>query len=228
MPALLALDHSGWGDDHWASRSPQLEGSMFDYLNVVYWLVALLCLFGWARFATFVAADVDERLRLPELPWKLGYTGILLVMFLVFVFVPNFWIALAANFVVVASGVGVFWWKRVQLLGPSGHLFSKTLSSISRASGRMEERKNARQVQLHYQFSNGSAMTLPAADDPLAAGLATADQLIIQGLVRRAEGIDHRTSVKPRGATTRFILSMGFRITSRRSRGRRRSRRFRH
>jgi type II secretory ATPase GspE/PulE/Tfp pilus assembly ATPase PilB-like protein len=163
---------------------------MFDYINVVYWLVALLCLFGWARFATFVAQDVDERLNLPPVPWKLGYAGVLLVMFAVFVFVPNFWIALAANFVVVASAVGLFWWKRVELLGPSGHLFSKTLGSLSRASGRMEERKNARQVTLQYSFANGSAMTLPAADNPLAAGLATADQLIIQGLVRRAEGID--------------------------------------
>jgi general secretion pathway protein E len=163
---------------------------MFDYLNVVYWLIALLCLFGWARFATFVAREVDERLNVPPLQWKLGYVGILFLLFLVFIFIPNFWIALAVNFLFAGGGVALFWWKRVQLMGAEGHLFSSVLNAVSGASKKAEQKKNARQVQLHYLLKNGSPMTLPAADDPLAAGLATADQLIIQALVRRAEGID--------------------------------------
>ncbi len=164
---------------------------MFDYLNLIYWLIALLALFAWARFATFVAHDVTDHFGdVPELPWKLGYAGVLVVMFGVFLLLPSFWIALPVNAVIAGAAIAVFWWKRVQVLGPAGHLFAGTIASVSRASGRMEERKNARQVQLTYLLHNGSPMTLPAADDPLAAGLAMADQLIIQGMLRRAEGID--------------------------------------
>ncbi|HUO07721.1 MAG TPA: ATPase, T2SS/T4P/T4SS family [Phycisphaerae bacterium] len=164
---------------------------MFDYFNVVYWLIAFASLIAWARFCTFVAEDVKVHLvDLPELPWQLSYLGILLVMFIVFITMPSFWIALPLNLVIAGTGVGIFWWKRVQILGPAGHLFKGALASVSSASSRMEERRSARQSQLTYLRHNDSPMILPKPDDPLAAGIATADQLVIQALIRRAEQVD--------------------------------------
>src|SRR5271169_6000412 len=124
---------------------------MFDYLNLVYWLVAFASLIGWARFSTFVVLDVKKNLvDLPELPWQLGMAGVLLVMFIVFIAMPSFWVALPVNVVIGGGTVAFFWWKRVQILGPAGHLFKGALATVSSASNRMEERRSARQVQLTY------------------------------------------------------------------------------
>jgi general secretion pathway protein E len=164
---------------------------MFDYFNIVYWIIALASLIAFAKFATFVAEDVKKHLvDLPELPWQLSYIGVLLVMFIVFITMPSFWIALPVNAVIAGTAVGVFWWKRVQVLGPAGHLFSGAIASVASASTRREERRSARQVQLTYLRHNDSPMILPKPDDPLAAGIATADQLVIQALIRRAEQVD--------------------------------------
>ncbi|MGN6367143.1 MAG: ATPase, T2SS/T4P/T4SS family [Phycisphaerae bacterium] len=181
---------------------------MFDYFNVIYWLIAFASLLAFAKFCTFVAEDVKKHLvELPELPWQLGYVSALLVMFIVFVVMPSFWIALPVNAVIAGTAVGVFWWKRVQVLGPSGHLFSGAIASVSSASTRREERRSARQVQLTYLRHNDSPMILPKPDDPLAAGIATADQLVIQALIRRAEQVDLTPSENSYGLT---FLTDGF------------------
>ena len=71
---------------------------MFDYFNGVYWLIAFASLIAFARFCTYVAEDVKKNLvDLPELPWQLSYIGVLFVMFVVFVTMPSFWIALAGE-----------------------------------------------------------------------------------------------------------------------------------
>src|ERR1700744_5528516 len=54
----------------------------------------------------------------------------------------------------------------------------------------MEERKNARQVQLSYVRHDNKPLALPRADDPLASGLGVADQIVIQALMRRAEMVE--------------------------------------
>ena len=50
-------------------------------------------------------------------------------------------------------------------------------------------------------------MILPKADDPLAAGIATADQLVIQALIRRAEQVDLTPTENSYGLT---FLTDGF------------------
>ena len=49
---------------------------MFDYVNIIFWVLALASLVAWARFATFMCADVTKNLvDQPELPWKLASAG---------------------------------------------------------------------------------------------------------------------------------------------------------
>jgi type II secretory ATPase GspE/PulE/Tfp pilus assembly ATPase PilB-like protein len=165
---------------------------MFDYVNVLYWLIALASLVAWARFATFMCDDITQNLvDQPEIPWKLGSAAIFLLMLVVWIVgLPSFWVALPINLVIAGGTVGGFWYIRVKTLGPKGHLFRKAIEAAGQVSKGMEERKNARQVQLTYLRHDNTPMTLPGAQDPLAVGLGTADAIVIQALMRRAEIAD--------------------------------------
>src|SRR4051812_48791762 len=123
---------------------------MFEYFNLIYWIIAFASLIAFARFATFVSDDVTHNLvDQPELPWKVGYAVILLVLALVFLLAPFPW-NFVINLVIAGSAVGAYWAIRVKTLGPEGHLFKKTLQNVAQASNKMEERRSARQVQLTY------------------------------------------------------------------------------
>lgn len=164
---------------------------MFDYFNLVYWLIALGSLIAWANFATFVSRDVHEHLvNQPEMPWKAMGAGVLILMFLVYLLMPSFWIALPLNFLMAGGGVGYYWYIRVKELGAKGHLFRRTIETARGASRRVEEHRVAKQVMLSYLKHDDSPMPLPRPEDPVAAGLATADQMVIQALLRRAEQVD--------------------------------------
>ena len=111
-------------------------------------------------------------------------------MIVVYVLMPMFWIALPVNLVIAGAMIGIFWAIRVKTLGPAGHLFKGAIQAAGSMSNRMEERKNARQVQLTYLRHDNTLMPLPKPQDPLAAGLGTADSFVIQALMRRAEMVD--------------------------------------
>src|SRR6185295_18103870 len=97
---------------------------MFDYVNLIEWLVALASLVAWARFATFLADDVSNNLiDQPELPWKLGAAGVFVLMLIVYLIMPSFWVALPVNLLIAGGMIGAFWAVRVKTLGPKGHLF---------------------------------------------------------------------------------------------------------
>lgn len=165
--------------------------AVFDYVNLVYWLVALAGLVAWLRFSTFMCDDITQNLvDQPELPWKLGAVGAALVMLIVFIVMPSFWIALPVNVAIAGGIIAAFWVIRVKVLGASGHLFKGALSTAVSVTRGMEERKNARQVHLTYLRHDNSPMPLPRPQDPLAAGLGTADSLMIQAISRRAEMVD--------------------------------------
>ncbi len=164
---------------------------MFDYLNLIYWLLALASLVAWARFATFMCTDVTKNLvDQPELPWKLGSAGVFILMLLIYLVMPSFWISLPVNFLIAGGVIGGFWYLRVKTLGPSGHLFSKAIQAAGNVSKGIEDRKNARQVQLTYLRHDNTLMSLPGPQDPLAAGLGTADAIVIQALMRHAAIVD--------------------------------------
>ena len=88
------------------------------------------------------------------------------------------------------GAIAAYWMIRVKTLGSKGHLFKGTLDTMARASNKLDERRSAKQVQLTYLRGNDEQVPLPQKDDPLAAGLATADEILIQALVRRAEQIE--------------------------------------
>jgi type II secretory ATPase GspE/PulE/Tfp pilus assembly ATPase PilB-like protein len=177
--------------DHPATHLIGTGPHMFDYVNVIFWVIALASLIAWAKFSTFVADDVTNNLvQQPEVPWKLGVAGVGLLMLVVWIAMPSFWVALIVNAVVAGSFIGAFWYVRVQALGPAGHLFRGAISAAGNLAEGHRQKKNAGQVQLTYLRHDGSSMPLPPPGDPLSAGLGTADQIVIQALMRRAEMID--------------------------------------
>ena len=93
----------------------------------------------------------------------------------------------------VRDGAGEGCWGR------RGSLFKGTISTFGAARGKLSERQNAKQVQLTYLHKDDSPVRLPAADDPLAAGLAAADDVVIQALVRRAEQVEMQPSFRAGG-----------------------------
>ena len=137
---------------------------MFDYVNLIYWLIALASLVAWARFATFLANDVSNNLiDQPELPWKLGTAAVFVLMLIMYIVpVPSFWVSFAVSALIAGGMIGAFWAVRVKTLGSKGHLFSGAIQSAVNVSKGMEERKNARQVQLTYLRHDNTPMPLPA------------------------------------------------------------------
>lgn len=165
---------------------------MFDYLNIVEWALAFVSLILWGRFATFVANDVNKNLvKQKEITWNLTTAGILGLMFLVWVSMPLFVIGLVVNLIIVGVFIGVYWKVRVDALGPvEGHLLAGLMASLKEKKYRSEMKKNATQAQLTYLKKNDSQFPLPKADDPMAAGLAAGDQLMVAALTRRAEFVE--------------------------------------
>src|SRR5207249_4970017 len=84
---------------------------MFDYVNLIYWLIALASLVAWARFATFMADDVSNNLiDQPELAWKLGAAGVFVLMLIMYIVpVPSFWVSFAVNALIAGGMIGAFW-----------------------------------------------------------------------------------------------------------------------
>ncbi|HVS70430.1 MAG TPA: ATPase, T2SS/T4P/T4SS family [Phycisphaerae bacterium] len=172
--------------------NPNWKWRMFDYLNLIEWAVALASLVIWARFSTFVSEDVNKNLvKQKEVPWNLGVMGILLLMFVVWVSMPSFWIALPLNLIIVGVFIAIYWKVRVEALGPvEGHLLKGFMASMNARREKSALKKNAAQAQLMYFRKNDQQFPLPRADDPLAAGLAAGDQLMTAALNRRAELVE--------------------------------------
>src|SRR4051812_12169825 len=114
---------------------------MFDYVNVVYWLIALASLLAWARFSTFASQDVHDNLvDQPELQWNVGLVGVMLLMLVVWIVMPMFWLALPVNLGIAGGAILFYNTQRVKALGPGGNLFENISSIIGKAG--TEHQKN--------------------------------------------------------------------------------------
>jgi type II secretory ATPase GspE/PulE/Tfp pilus assembly ATPase PilB-like protein len=132
----------------------------------------------------------DNLVDQPELQWNLGLIGVLLLMLVVWVTMPSFFIALPVNLLIAGGFIFYYNMARVKALGESASLFTNISGLMGKAGEERARRRNAKQVQLTYLRKDDSPVELPAADDPLAAGLAAADEVVIQALVRRAEQVE--------------------------------------
>ncbi len=158
------------------------------YINPIFWLIALVMVLLWVRFITWVDEDLRNLPKQPEMLWKSINLSVMFLLLVVFVAVPEFFIALAVAIVMVGAVIGWYWAVRVQELGPAGHLFTAQHLGMNSFAGAREERRLAKQITLSY-WRNGKPIDIPAADDPMSPGITLADQIIIQAVDRRAEAI---------------------------------------
>jgi type II secretory ATPase GspE/PulE/Tfp pilus assembly ATPase PilB-like protein len=176
----------------------------FLYVNLVYWLIAVVGLLMFARFAVFVSKDVATLSTLPELLWRVLPLSVLFLMVFVFFLLPYFFVGLFVNILLAGGVIGWYWMLRVKELGAAGHLFSGTIRAAKSVSSKRKDARAASQVELTYLRPDDSKMPLPSPDDPVAAGLSIMDQLMIRALERHAETIDMTPSVQ--GYDLRMII----------------------
>lgn len=174
-------------------------------VNPIYWILALAGTLAWARFATFVGADVSERLRKQnELLWKTLPLGVLLVITWMWFLLPSFWIALPVNLLLCGGVVAWYWMVRVEELGAKGHLLSTAMEALHKTRQGIDERRAARSVMLSYLNNNDRPVQLPLADDPLHEGMTFADQMLVQAMEKRTGDIDIAPSTS--GYEVRFVV----------------------
>ena len=160
------------------------------YINPIAWVIVVAGLLGWARFALWLAEDVDRLHKQSLTLWRSVATGSVALMLLIWLVIPLFFLALLMSLVVAAAVVGWYWMVRVAELGASGHLFRGLLHGAGSVSRRIGEGRAARQVTLTYLRPDDSPLPLPSPEDPLAEGLPLADELLVAAAARRAEGIE--------------------------------------
>jgi type II secretory ATPase GspE/PulE/Tfp pilus assembly ATPase PilB-like protein len=160
------------------------------YINPVFWILSVGGLLAWSRFVMWLSIDV-ETLRHQSIPlWRGIAVGSLVVLALLWLVVPMFWVAFFLELAIAGGVVAWYWMVRVKERGAAGHLFAGTLQKASALSQNISYQKASRHITLTYFKADDSVMPLPAADDPMAQGLALADQLFSEAATKRAEGID--------------------------------------
>lgn len=164
--------------------------SLFAYLNPLYWLLAAGGLIGWTLFAAWVARDVENLRKTPELPWKIIPLATLPVLVFLLLLMPSFWLSLPVNLLVAGGVLGWYWKVRVDELGERGHLFREFTNRWRAFVDKLQHRSAASKLALGYFRLDDVPMPLPGPESPAAAGLEIMDQIILRALERHAETIE--------------------------------------
>jgi type II secretory ATPase GspE/PulE/Tfp pilus assembly ATPase PilB-like protein len=160
------------------------------FINPVFWVLGACGLLAWGRFVMWLSIDVESLAHQSIAMWRNIAVGSLVLLTLVWLVVPMFWIAFVLALAIAGGVVGWYWVVRVKVRGAAGHLFAGTLQKASSLSQNIKYQQASRNITLAYFKADDSPMPLPAADDPLAQGLAMADQLFAEAASKRAESVE--------------------------------------
>ncbi len=160
------------------------------YVDYIYVAAAVFILLLWGRFLVWIDNDLPNMPELPMQLWKGGLLASVAIILLIWLLIPNFWIALALNILIPAGLLGYYWHTRVKILGSSGDLLGAIAWRMERFSANRQAQKSMNQLGLRYEGKGAKPVPLPAIDDPAYNGVALLDQLLIQALENRAGRID--------------------------------------
>jgi len=160
------------------------------YINPTCWVIVVAGLLAWVRFALWLAEDVEKLRKQSLVLWRAIAALSVGLLVVLWILIPMFWLALPVSLLVTGGIVAWYWHLRVAELGPAGHLFRGALGSVGRLSRGLDQRWKSRQVTLTYLRSDDAPLPLPAAEDPLAAGLSMADQILVEAAAKHAEIIE--------------------------------------
>ena len=161
------------------------------YINVAFFVLALALMLLWARMAIWISADLAGLTDQPVMVWKSALLGSLLLMTIVWLIIPSFYIAFPLN-ILIAGGIFGWYWKiRTAQLGSSGGGFFGALTGkFGQMAQGHQAQKSAQQLILAYMKASGNPAVLPRTDDPSWASMIAADQLLIQAMDGHAQKIE--------------------------------------
>jgi type II secretory ATPase GspE/PulE/Tfp pilus assembly ATPase PilB-like protein len=162
----------------------------FIYVNVVCLAVAAALILCCAKLAVWINDDLPLLQHQQPIFWRYLLLAALALIILLWIIVPNFWLALLCNFVVFGGIFGWYWKVRVDELGSSGNLLSAISGGFGKYSENREAKRSATQLVLSYSLGGGKAAALPQVDDPTYPGVVLMDQLVLQTLEFRAQRVE--------------------------------------
>jgi len=164
---------------------------MFDHIfvNPIYWVLAVSLVLGWARFAMWVSEDVKQ-FRKPEneLFWRSVVLCTLLVLIVLWMIIPLFWIALPLGAMIFA---GVFYWYDMARMAELNmHVLNALFLKVQSSQNKSKMKKSAQGVALGYLRQDDSPLQLPMQDDPTYEGIIMADDMMISATNIRADTVE--------------------------------------
>ena len=157
-----------------------------EYISVWKALPVLVLLLIWARLLTWADKDAQYA-HLPRLALNAGLFGGLVLGTILFLFVPNFWIALAVFLFFFAVDIGVYLGLRAKVVG-LGDL-KQQFNDWIRGFGK-EKVVEAKPGQVQVTNRMGQVMPVPDAEDPTRAGYDAVQLMLTDPLQKNAERID--------------------------------------
>ena len=157
-----------------------------EYISVWKTLPVLVLLLIWARLLTWADKDALYA-HLPRQALNAGLFGGPVLGTLLFLFVPNFWIALAVFVFFLAVDIGVYLGLRAKVvgLGDLKQQFNDWLRSFGK-----EKVVEAKPGQVQLVNRMGQIMPVPDAEDPTRAGYDAVQLMLTDPLQKNAERID--------------------------------------
>jgi len=162
----------------------------FIYVNVIYLAIAAALLLFWAKLVVWINEDLLLLKQQKPIFWRYILLGSLGLIILLWILVPNFWLALLCNLVICGGLIGWYWKVRVDELGSSGNLLTAIWSGFGNYSEKREAKRSAGGLVLSYSLGGGKLAPLPPTDDPVYPGVILMDQLLLQTLEFRAQKVE--------------------------------------
>ena len=171
------------------ATGPMLAQAISTGEYVSWWkaLIFILILLPWARLMTW--ADKDSiYAHLPRAGLNAGMIGGLIAAVVLFLFVPNFWIALGVVLFFFALEAGIYLGLRSKVVGLSDlkTQFNDWIAGL----GKKDKTPVALAGQVQITNKAGQVMPIPAAEDPTRPAYDSVQQMLTDPLQKGADRID--------------------------------------
>lgn len=172
-----------------------------EYVSVWKALTVLVLLLIWARLLTWADKDAIYA-HLPRQALNSGLLGGMALATVLFLFVPNFWIALAVFLFLFAVGIGVYLGLRAKVVGLKD--LKKQFNEWIHSFGGKEKVAEVQPGQVQITNRMGQVMPVPDSEDPTRPGYDAVQLMLTDPLQKNAERID--CAPDKDGAVVRFYV----------------------
>ncbi|WP_428938799.1 ATPase, T2SS/T4P/T4SS family [Fontivita pretiosa] len=159
------------------------------YISIWKVLIVLAVVMLWARLLTWADKDA-EAAHLPRVVLNTAFLGGLVLAFVLFLFLPGFWVALAVLGLVMLAEIVTYLVLRNQTVGLSD--LSKQFQDWIRSFTSREKTVKAEEGEVLLIDRGGRPFPPPESDAPERAAYVAAQDLLTEPLRRGADRIEMR------------------------------------